>query len=185
MSKLNELFGIRVGFQINKENLQNFATTDQEENSISEVNQKISKVVAIYPKFNPIDFLTKAQKAFEIIFQAYANEDLHTLKDFLSPKIFHAFSMAIEDRKVRKEVLEGILIRIISSEIIDSDSVNDDVFVTVKFATEQSNVLKSKNGEVIEGNSDFIETRTDTWSFVRKKSSTSSKWYLYEIKSEG
>ncbi|MDR3187214.1 MAG: Tim44/TimA family putative adaptor protein [Holosporaceae bacterium] len=184
LAKLNEILGIKIGFQINKENLMDFTAIDEQEKEISETNQKISNLKTIYDGFDPKDFLSKSRKAFEIIFSAYAAGNLKTLKELLCPRLFQAFSMAIEDRKSRGETLEGILVRIVDAEIMDSSVCNSDILVTVKFITEQSNVLKSKEGKIIEGNADFIEARHDVWVFSRQRSSRNPRWYLQEIKSE-
>ncbi|MDR0968447.1 MAG: TIM44-like domain-containing protein, partial [Holosporaceae bacterium] len=82
-----------------------------------------------------------------------------------------------------KETLEGILVRFVNSEVVDAETTDDDIFVTVKFETEQSNVLKSEDGTILEGDADFVENRVEVWAFSRKKSSTDSRWYLCEIKS--
>ncbi|MDR2158145.1 MAG: Tim44/TimA family putative adaptor protein [Holosporaceae bacterium] len=184
MAKLNEILGFRTGFHIKKENLYNPNENSIRETTISEMDKKISQIKEVYPAFDVDDFLKKSQKAFEIIFSAYSSGDVKTLKDLLSPRIFQAFSMAVEDRKKRRETLEGILVRFIRAEIIDIASTEEDIFATVRFETEQSNVLKSEDGSILEGNADFVELRTDVWSFSRKKSASDSRWYLYEIKSE-
>jgi predicted lipid-binding transport protein (Tim44 family) len=176
---------MKVGFQAPKENRPNvFEKSSEQSIDISASDRKIGKIQAIYPSFNPVDFLDKAKKVFEMIFTAYSKGDLKTLKGLMSPRIFYAFSMAISDRKKRKETLEGILVRIIKADIVDAQETNGDILITVQFETEQSNVLKSESGEVLEGNSDFIENRVDTWDFSRKKTSTDSRWYLNEIKSD-
>jgi predicted lipid-binding transport protein (Tim44 family) len=179
--KLNDILGMRIGFKIEEDKLRDF--TKSADNEISEVDGKMASVLSVYPKFDANDFLDKSKRAFEMIFTAYASGDDKILKELLCPRIFQAFSMAINDRKIRGEILEGILVRIISAEIIDSSVVDDDVCVVVKFVTEQSNVLRSADGKIIEGNSDFVETRTDVWSFLRNRSSKSLRWYLQEIKS--
>jgi predicted lipid-binding transport protein (Tim44 family) len=184
LSKLNEILGIKIGFQINKENIMDFTVADAQEKEISETDQKILDLKAVYSGFDSKDFLSRSQKAFEIIFCAYAAGNLKTLKELLCPRLFQAFSMAIEDRKSRGETLEGILVRIVNAEIVDSSICNNDILVTVKFTTEQSNVLKSKEGKIIEGNADFIETRRDVWVFSHKKTFRDPRWYLQEIKSE-
>jgi predicted lipid-binding transport protein (Tim44 family) len=184
MIKLNEILGLRTGFYIKKENQRDFSSKSEvKETAVSEVDKKILRIKKIYSNFDSADFLKKAEKAFEIIFEAYSKGDVKTLKGLLSPRIFNAFSMAIEDRKKRGETLEGILARFINSEIVGADSADDDAFITVKFETEQSNVLKSKDGMILEGNVDFVENRIEVWTFSRKKSSTDSRWYLCEIKS--
>jgi predicted lipid-binding transport protein (Tim44 family) len=172
---------MRVGFYAKRD--RDFSS-DIEETTVSEIDQKISKVKKFYPRFDDKDFLSKAQKVFEMIFYAYSKGDKATLKDLMSPRIFYAFSMAIDDRKKRKEILEGMLVRFIKNEIVDIESSGNEIFVTVKFETEQSNVLKSEDGTILEGNSDFVENRTEIWLFSRKKIATDSRWYLYEIKSE-
>lgn len=180
--RLNDILGMNIGFRVDVRKNDNF----NEDHSIEEIHHEDSKVnikdtLGNYADFIPQDFLDKSKKAFEIIFKAYAEEDKRTLKDLLAPKLCNAFSMAIDDRKSRGEKLEGILVRFISANITDVSANNEDIFVTVKFITEQSNVLKDRNGMVIEGNSDFVENRTDTWIFCRKKNAISSTWFLYEI----
>jgi predicted lipid-binding transport protein (Tim44 family) len=183
--KLNEILGTRTGFFADKEKLRNFSKQSTvQEAVISEKNDKVSEVKKVYPAFNSEDFLDKAQKAFKIIFEAYSRGNTKILKELLAPRIFHAFSMAIEDRKKRKEILDGIFVRFISSEITEVSFEEDTVLVTVKFETEQSNVLKSEDGVILEGNADFVEKRTEIWVFGRKKKSNDSRWYLYEIKSD-
>ncbi|MDR2781042.1 MAG: Tim44/TimA family putative adaptor protein [Holosporaceae bacterium] len=185
LTKLNDILGTRTGFYINKDNLHDFSKESViQETTVSEADNKVMEVRKAYPTFNPEDFLGKARRVFEIVFEAYSKGDTKTLKGLLSPRIFHAFSMAIDDRKKRREILEGIFVRFISAEIVDVSSTDDEVFVTVKFETEQSNVLKSEDGTVLEGNADFVEKRTEIWSFSRKKSSNDPRWYLYEIKSD-
>lgn len=184
--KLNEILGMRVGFHIQKDNLGNPYEAEEQEGTarVSEVNTALTNILDSCPKFDADDFLKKAQQAFEIVFGAYAAGDLSTLKQLLAPRIFQAFSMAIADRKARKETLEGILVRFVHTEILSSEVGENDFFITVRFVTEQSNVLKDGNGQIIEGNADFVETRTDIWRFSRKKESDNPCWFLYEIKSE-
>lgn len=185
MAKLNEILGLRIGFHKKMDVSTNFSSESSiQETTISEMDKKILQIKKNYPSFKVADFLNKSQKAFEMIFHAYANGDTKTLKNLLSPRIFNAFSMAIADRKKRGEVLEGTLVRFISSEITDIDLSTDEILVIVKFKTEQSNVLKLEDGTILEGNADFVEDRTEIWSFIRKKTSTDSKWYLHEIKAE-
>lgn len=181
--KLNEILGQRVGFFAPKEGAPSFGE-EKGNSTIAEVDQKIALVQKFFPKFNPVDFLNKSQKAFEVIFNAYAKGDLNTLKQLLSPRIYQAFALAISDRKSRGETLEGVLVRFIDSEIIKSSDNDDKLFIEVKFVTEQSNVLRSAHGEILEGSLDFVKEYTDVWVFSHEKSSHDGCWYLFEIRSE-
>lgn len=180
--KLNEIIGIDVGFRISKERFKDVQKADIKE--IPELEKKLRNISDHYKKFNPEDFLNKSQKVFEIVFKAYAGEDKKSLKELLTPRTYGAFSMAIDDRKKRGEILEGDLVGFSKVEIIDAEVTKENIFITVKFITEQSNVLRSSDGTILEGNPDFVENRTDVWVFSRKNSSSDPKWFLHEIKSE-
>lgn len=182
--KLNSILGTRVGFHIPEEMIPKMDKEASEEVAIAEIDRKILDIKKHYPSFEEDSFLKKAEIAFETIFNAYAKEDLATLESLLSPRLFHAFSLAINDRKSRGETLEGTLIRCIKKEIIDASTSDDRIFVEVKFSTEQSNVLKSSSGEILEGSEEFIKVHTDIWVFSRLKDEKTSRWYLYEIKYE-
>lgn len=182
LSKLNDILGMRIGFHIQRDTMNN--DLGDCENTITEVKEGDGVLFPEYLNFNSDDFLNKATKAFEIIFKSYADGDTRTLRELLAPRIYRAFSMAIDDRKLRKEVLEGSIVRIISSEIIESSSSENDIFITTKFVTEQSNVLRSADGKILEGDPDFITTHTDVWIFSKKKTTDDPRWYLFEIKSE-
>ncbi|MDR0968466.1 MAG: TIM44-like domain-containing protein, partial [Holosporaceae bacterium] len=97
LNKLNEILGMRIGFRIKKENLYDIEKNKNSDQklSISEVDKKALKIRKAYPAFNSKDFLKKSEKAFAAIFEAYSKGDVKTLKGLLSPRIFHAFSMAV------------------------------------------------------------------------------------------
>lgn len=183
--KLKDILGMDIGFKVDVQSSRVFSEEDSVEevtHPADDLENKISQVSRFYPGFRSDDFMDKAKKAFEIIFLAYAKGDEKTLKNLMATRIYNAFSLAIVDRKSRKEILEGSLIRFVNAYIVDANISDDEILVTMKFDTEQSNVLKSEDGEVLEGNPDFIENRSDIWVFCRKKDSTDSRWFLCGIK---
>lgn len=182
--KLNEIIGFRVGFRIEREALRN---RTQGESDIKEVTEgeRILKVIhSKYLNFDQESFLKKAEKVFEMVFKAYADGDKSTLRDLLSPRTFKAFSMAIDDRKKQGEALEGSILQFVKTELVDASSRDDALYVTVQFITDQTTVLRSSDGTILEGNPDYVESRKDIWVFSRKVSSTDPRWFLHEIKSE-
>lgn len=183
--KLNDILGVEIEPREKKNKSLNKAK--KEESSAEEIvleKQSFSIDRKLYPNFSPEDFLKKAEKAFEMVFKAYAEKDLETLKELLTPRMFKAFSQAISERDERKETLEGTLIRFISSKIINTSKAADTLIITVEFLTEQCNVLKSEIGEILEGNPNYIERRKDICSFSRPKNSNTKKWFLSGIDSE-
>ena len=183
--KLDEMLGLRVGFSDNKQNRNDFFAEEEseiEETTVQPLQKKLDEIAAFYPRFERDDFLKKSRAAFEIIFKAYARGDKRSMKDLVSARVMEAFSRAIDDRNSREEKLEGNIERFISSEIIDASTSDESLFITVKFVTEQSNILRDRDNQIIEGAEDFVENRTDIWTFFRKKSASDNKWFLYELK---
>ncbi len=180
--KLNNVIGMKVGFIVEKESIPDFEKKIVEE--ILTVDSKIALVKAHYKNFQLDDFLSKAQKAFEIVFKAYASGDKVTLKELLSPRTFAAFYMAIEDRDKRGESLSGSIEGFSSTEFVDAEVNNEVIYVTVRFVTAQTNVLRDASGAIIEGSPDFVENRTDVWVFSHAIKANDNRWLLHEIKSE-
>lgn len=168
-TKKNKIFGTDV-----KESL-------EEEPEIELVTPKTDGIETQLKNFSALDFLKKAETAFSMIFKAYANGDTATLKDLLTPRMYRAFSQAIKDRDARGELLEGILIRILSSKIIGHTESGDKLTIQVEFVTEQCNVLKSKSGEILEGDPNKIEKIKNIWDFCKYKENEDLRWYLSGI----
>ncbi len=185
--KLDEILGLRIGFSDNKQNRSDFFSEEKseiEETTTSPLQKKLDQITKFYPRFEREDFLKKSRAAFEIIFKAYARDDKKSLKELLTKRVMEAFSRAIDDRNSRGERLDGNIERFINAELIDADISDESLFVTVRFTTEQSNVLRDRSGQIIEGAEEFVENRTDVWTFSRPKSATDNKWYLHELKQE-
>lgn len=182
MIRLNSILGIHVGYTIEKERLPDFEKTDIQEVSLSEMDKKLLQVRKIDKRFDIDDFKRKVQSAFEMIFDAYAKEDKETLRALLHPRIYKAFALAIDDRRQRGEKLEGTIVRFVSIDVTDVIIDGSVCSIFVKFVTEQSDILRNSSGEIVEGNPNFVENRTDVWAFSRDLSSANPSWYLNEIK---
>lgn len=182
--KLNEVIGLHVGFKIERENLRGPTQEGAEIREVSKEEKILKTIHGSCFGFDPEDFLKKAEKVFEMVFKAYAEGDKSTLKDLLSPRTFKAFSMAIDDRKKQGETLEGSILQFVKTDLVDATTRDDNLYVTVKFVTDQTTVLRSADGSIIEGNPDYVESRKDVWVFSRKIDSSDPRWFLHEIKSE-
>lgn len=182
MLRLNNILGIHIGYTIEKERLPDFEKADVQDVTLSEMDRKLLQIRKMDKRFDIDDFKRKAQSAFEIIFDAYAKENKDTLKALLHPRIFKAFALAIDDRRQRGEKLEGTIVRFVSIDVMDISIEGSVCSIFIKFITEQSDILRNSLGEIIEGNPDFVETRTDVWAFSRDLSSNDPSWYLNEIK---
>lgn len=138
----------------------------------------LTRLRLIDKTFSPEDFLNGARSAFQMVLTAFANGDRGTLRGLLSQDVFANFDAAMKAREDAGETVESELISFKSVAFDDVDLTDDIARITVKFVTEQVNVLKDKDGSVIEGDSNQIETLTDVWTFSRDVTSKDPNWEL-------
>ena len=118
-------------------------------------------------------FLMGAKWIFERISRAFAACDLKTLQLSLSPEVYHVFEREITGRQDRHQHMDFSLICFDSAEVIHKNKAVDEV--TVRFQTEQINLLKDEKGNVIEGDKMSVATMTDTWVFKKVKN---NEWII-------
>lgn len=141
------------------------------------------KVMAKIPNFNKERFLTGAQKAFEIIISAFSKGDTETLEMLVNKTLLKKFQDIIEKRKADGITSETDFIGFGAVGITNAKiSKNDIAKITVKFVSEQVNILKNEKGDVIEGDESFIQNITDSWTFERCLTSTNPNWLLVSTK---
>ena len=144
---------------------------------------EIDKVLAKIPGFNREKFLTGAERAFEIIISAFINGDVETLEMLVSKSLLKKFQEIIEKRKAEGITSETDFIGFDDVEITNAKISKSEVAkITVRFVSEQVNILKNKDGEVIEGDENFIQNITDSWTFERALTSTNPNWLLVSTK---
>ena len=144
---------------------------------------EIDKVLAKIPGFNREKFLTGAERAFEIIISAFSKGDVETLEMLVSKSLLKKFQEIIEKRKAEGITSETDFIGFDDVEITNAKISKSEVAkITVRFVSEQVNILKNKDGEVIEGDENFIQNITDSWTFERALTSTNSNWLLVSTK---
>lgn len=144
---------------------------------------EIDKVLAKIPGFNREKFLTGAERAFEIIISAFSKGDVETLEMLVSKSLLKKFQEIIEKRKAEGITSETDFIGFDDVEITNAKISKSEVAkITVRFVSEQVNILKNKEGEVIEGDENFIQNITDSWTFERALTSTNPNWLLVSTK---
>ena len=115
--------------------------------------------------WNEGDFLNAAKWAFQRILSAFAACDLKTLKNALSPEVYQVFAQDIITRQSKKQKMDFSLICFDSASVVHQTPAHDEI--TVRFQTEQINLLKDEHGQVIEGDKMSIAQMTDTWVFKK------------------
>jgi len=130
------------------------------------------------PRFDPADFAEKAKDAFEYIVMNFAEGNSAALKPLLSKDVFEGFSSAIEERERKGEKLQTNLVRIKDTELLEAGMSGRTASITVKYTTEQINVTRDRDGNVVDGDPDRITDVVDIWTYERNARASDPNWVL-------
>ncbi len=156
-------------------------TAEEETEELSDTD----KILTNIPDFSKERFLTGAKRAFEIIICAFSQGDTETLENLASPQLIKKFQEIIEDRRAQGITAETDLIGFEQAEIVNADvDEENNAKITVKFVSEQVNLLRNKDNEVIQGDENFIQNITDIWTFERCLTSVNPNWLLVSTKKQ-
>ena len=142
-----------------------------------EVQNVIAEITKMTRNFSLSIFLTRAQKAFEMVIEAYNNRDLETLKDLLSKEVYNIFVSNLSKRN-ENEKPEITIIRFASSEIKNALLKNSMASITIKFVSEQINIVRDLNNKIIKGSASEINVVEDEWTFTKNLNSKDNKWLI-------
>lgn len=136
------------------------------------------------PQFAIDPFLNGAKSAFEMILMAFAKGDLDTLRNLLSEEVFENFKAAIDQRVENGETMETEMMGFKRVQAEDAGTNGTIAQITVRFVTEQVNVIRDKDDKVVDGDPDHIAVITDLWTFARDMQSDDLTWQLVATDTE-
>ena len=137
------------------------------------------------PGFDPGSFTAGARAAFTTIVEAFAKGDAAALRPLLDNATYASFDAAIRGRAERKEKAETTLIGFEASDICGAELSGSNAMVTVRFVSEQVNVLRDAEGQIVDGNPNEVQRVVDLWTFCRDTKSSDPNWLLIKTESEG
>ncbi len=142
------------------------------------LEQGLTQIKLSDSSFESESFVGSAKVAFEIVVDAFAKGDTKNLRPLLSNDVYEDFSGAIQIRADNNEMLESMLVGISEAEIIEAELQGETAFITLKFVSEQINVTRNAEGEVVDGDPGEVTTVTDIWTFARNTRSRDPNWTL-------
>lgn len=145
----------------------------------------VSAVRTADPHFDPLSFAQGARAAFTTIVEAFAKGDAPALRPLLDGQTFASFEAAIRGRNERREKAETTLIGFEASDIAAAELQGSYAQVTVRFVTEQINVVRDAEGQIADGNPNEVQKVVDLWTFRRDTKSSDPNWILIKTESEG
>ena len=137
------------------------------------------------PSFDPLQFADGARAAFGAVIDAFAKGDIATLRGLLDAPTLASFEAAIRGRNERGEKAETTLIGFEASDISGAALQGSFADVTVRFVTEQINVIRNAEGQIADGNPNEVQRVVDLWTFRRDTKSSDPNWALTKTESEG
>mgnify|MGYP003875386463 CR=1 FL=1 len=126
--------------------------------------------------FTPKSFLDGAKQAYEMIITGYATGDRATLKNLLEKEVFDGFQKAISDREAAGQTVDFTFVGLPKVEYADAEYDKKNVLVTVRFHAEVVSATRDKDGTLIDGNADQVQTIADEWTFTRNPKSRDPNW---------
>lgn len=132
--------------------------------------------------FDLSQFLAGARAAFEMIVEAFAAGDKGVLRPLLANDVFADFAAAIDERSATGQALDTHLVGIRSTDPVGAELRDSSARVAVRFESEQVNVLRDAQGEIIEGDPNTAEEVIDIWTFERDTANQDPNWVLVETR---
>lgn len=146
---------------------------------LSPLDRELIKI----PNFDKKLFIKGAQRAFEAILAAFSKGDTKTLSSLVNKDLLKRIEDVIGERKEKGIVTESDLISFVETEIESVKFIDDDrVNLIVKFVSEQVNLLKNAEGEIIEGDENYVQTISDVWTFEKSLNPKINNWLLCSTK---
>jgi predicted lipid-binding transport protein (Tim44 family) len=142
------------------------------------VKSGLQAIVDADPTFAPKAFLEGAKSAYEMIVTAFATGDRKTLKNLLEKDVYDGFEQAIAAREANGHKIDFTFVGLPKSEIAAAELDKRDSRVAVQFNAEVVQATRDKDGALVEGNADQVQTIADEWTFARNIKSRDPNWKL-------
>jgi len=139
-------------------------STDGKIVNIKTKRAKSSFKPKIVPENTNSEFLDGANKAYEMIVQAYQGNNIEKVKDLLTPEALNAMAQAKAPKEIKFSDVK-------SSSLLEDKSDEQRLLKSVKFETEHYNVAKNE-----------IITVVEEWGFEKEIKSSDPNWKLSSIK---
>ena len=172
--RLRGILGKKTGFEAK--------IPSEIEKKFQEININQKTVSEKFNEEDQKDFLRGAEIAYETIITDFSDSDnkLIASKPLLGKKIHDQFKEALLDREGKGHFAEITFIGIKSAVVKTHKIIEENLEVTVDFASEIITCIKDKDQKIISGDSEKIKTVYDTWVFSKDIRSANPNWLLVD-----
>lgn len=143
----------------------------------------IDQIRAADPTFDEKHFLEGSKAAFAMIVDAFARGDTATLRPLLADDVYDSFAQVIRDRQAAGEQHEARIEQVREAEVVEAKlDAGRTARVTVRLVSDQVNVVRDRNGAIVDGDPKALVENTDVWTFARNLRSRDPNWALVEVR---
>ena len=128
--------------------------------------------------FNITEFIAGAKIAFEWVVEAFSKGDKDKLKILLSEERLKHFFEEIDLHANDETKRETTLVAITACDITEAGMKGKIAFVTVQFTSEQINLMRDKDKNIVQGDPSVAEQTIDLWTLERDISSRDPNWKI-------
>lgn len=144
------------------------------------IDKKSAELSKLDKDFNPQIFLDNSKNVFEKITKYMELKDRKNLKPLVTEEIYNLFDKKIKETEEKEQTFITEIVRFKNAILTDINIENKLVKIIIEYTTEQCAFIKDKNGKIIQGDDNQLETIKDILVFSRDYSKKSSKWLLSE-----
>jgi len=141
----------------------------------------LADIKAKDPQFSLTRFMEGAKAAFEMVFDAFAKGDQTTLKMLMTDDIFKTFNAEIAARAAQPDHKHEVtLVSVAANGVTHAVLEGSKARLTVHFTSEQVNLVRNANNDIIEGDPSELHHVEDDWTFERDITSKNPNWKIIE-----
>lgn len=133
--------------------------------------------------FDPEQFLAGAKTAFEFIIDAFHQGELEPVRPYLDEDVYRSFADALAQRNMEGTRRHVELVAINQCTVIEAEMAGRQARITVRFESEQIDVVKDSEERIIAGDPSGTIEVTDIWTFARDTGSRNPNWHLVATRS--
>ena len=136
-------------------------------------------LIKVYPKFSKKEFLSGAEKAFNMILNAKYEANKKLLISYLEDDVFRLFEKAILELEGKGLMVEEANIEVKKTSIGEIKVLENIAYIRVEFDYLESLLIKKSDGTIFSDNIDSPNDLNITWTFSRSLDSDSPNWKLF------
>ncbi|WP_113911678.1 Tim44/TimA family putative adaptor protein [Roseovarius dicentrarchi] len=146
----------------------------------SDTAAALARMKRAEPSFGVTDFLGGARGAYEMILMAFERGEIDDMRPFLSEDVYNSFAEVIAIREEKGLTIESDFIGIRDMTLTSAafDEASNTAEITVRFVSELVSVVRSGDGEILEGEPGKAQRQKDTWTFERVMGADDPNWRL-------